>query len=282
LSNVIKQPFVEVAENAVEVANFDEELKDTNKDEQINNEENYDLDENKEEPKDSTMIKEDNYYSNGDYRGISKVLMEREKALKQKERNVKIQTEEIIKNAGKKAENIISAAQKQAQIVIEDAQNEGAEAGYSDGLAKGKREAEKFRRQLEKEYQEKKEELLAEQKQFEKDFIDKISVILEKMTNVMVEDNKEVLGHIIEREFADIERSDTYLIKVSAKDYEYVNEKKQMLRGFIKDEASLEIAVTDNLDSNMCIIETDNSVIDCSLDTQLSNLIMDLKLLSRV
>jgi len=281
LSNVIKQPYVEVSENKIEVANFDKDLNKTNENELIEENEEYILEETSE-MQDEDMIKEDNYYSSGDFRGISKVLMEREKALKQKEQDVKIQTEEIIKNAGKKAESIISAAEKQAEIVVETAKNEGAEAGYNDGLQRGKREAQKFRQQLEKEYQQKQEELLEEQKQFEKDFIDKISIILEKMTNVMLEDSKDVLCHIIEREFTDIEKSDSYLIKVSAKDYEYVNEKKQMLKDYIRDEASLEIVVTDNLESNMCIIETDNSVIDCSLDTQLSNLIMDLKLLSRL
>ena len=44
---------------------------------------------------------------------------------------------------------------------------------------------------------------------------------------------------------------------------------------------SLEIVETDTLSRNKCLIETDNSVIDCSIDTQIKNLITDLRMLSK-
>lgn len=222
------------------------------------------------------------YEKNNDYRGLSKVLAEREKAIRIKEENAKIQTDEIIKNASKKAENMINAAQKQADLLIENATKQATDEGYNDGYQKGKKDAEKLKDKFRVELEEKKEELLVEQRVFEKDLMDRIALVLEKITGIIVEEHKEVICHIINREFMDIERSDNYLIKVSQRDYEYVNSKKQHLQGYIREDAALEIVQTDTLDENRCIIETDNSVIDCSLDTQLKNLITDLKLLAKV
>ena len=46
--------------------------------------------------------------------------------------------------------------------------------------------------------------------------------------------------------------------------------------------SNIEIVESDNLTHNKCLIETDNSVIDCSVDTQIKNLMTDLELLSKM
>ena len=79
-----------------------------------------------------------------------------------------------------------------------------------------------------------------------------------------------------------VEEGDTYNgWTLSKEDYDLVNNKKQMLAEYIGEESSIEIVETETLSRNKCLIETDNSVIDCSIDTQIKNLITDLRMLSK-
>ena len=86
--------------------------------------------------------------------------------------------------------------------------------------------------------------------------------------------------HIINNALSNSPNNNTYVIRVAKEDYEFVNDKKNEIMENLKEGVSVEINIADNLTRNKCIIETDNTVIDCSLDVQLENLIEDLRLLS--
>ena len=103
-----------------------------------------------------------------------------------------------------------------------------------------------------------------------------------KEKDAIIDDKQDVLFHIINRTIADLEKSNNYIIRVSREDYELVNSKKQLFYDYVMDGANIEILESDNLTHNKCLIETDNSVIDCSVDTQIKNLITDLELLSKL
>ena len=96
-----------------------------------------------------------------------------------------------------------------------------------------------------------------------------------------MDDKKDVILHLINQQINNVEKSNNYVIRVSKEDYDLVNNKKQMLAEYIGEESSIEIVETDTLSRNKCLIETDNSVIDCSIDTQIKNLITDLRMLSK-
>jgi flagellar assembly protein FliH len=63
---------------------------------------------------------------------------------------------------------------------------------------------------------------------------------------------------------------------------EYLISRKNDLLNVLPTDATLRIVEEINLTKNQCLIETDQRVIDCSLDVQLNNLITDLKLLGGI
>ena len=50
----------------------------------------------------------------------------------------------------------------------------------------------------------------------------------------------------------------------------------------MKENAVVEIVIDSKLEKSQCFIETDTSVIECSLDVQLENLITDLRFLAGI
>ena len=69
------------------------------------------------------------------------------------------------------------------------------------------------------------------------------------------------------------------MLRVSKADIARVSSKKATLRMLAKEVQEFDIVEDSSLSENQCIIETDNKIIDCSLDAQLSNLEEHVKLL---
>jgi len=215
-------------------------------------------------------------------RDLATVLKEKENMLRDQEANLKVKYQNIIDAAENKADDILSEARKIANEVKTEAISYGQKEGYRVGMENAaqeiaaiKEEVQKERDSLEQEYNDKIEN-------FEKDFIGIFITLCEKLFGIIIDDKQEVLLHIINRTISDLERSNNYIIRVSREDYELVNNKKGLLYDYVADGASIEIIESDNLTHNKCLIETDNSVIDCSVDTQVKNLMADLEMLSKL
>ena len=72
-----------------------------------------------------------------------------------------------------------------------------------------------------------------------------------------------------------------FMIHVSPKDYEKVYEKKaELLSKVSRDNIRLEVIEDVTVADRQCIIETENGVFDCGIDTQLSELKKRFKLLA--
>jgi flagellar assembly protein FliH len=107
-----------------------------------------------------------------------------------------------------------------------------------------------------------------------------IASLVEKITGIVVEDKKEVILYLITNAIQNYDKSDNYTIKVSKDDFENVSENREMLLSAIGKEVPVTITEDAGLTKNQCLIETDQHVINCSLDIQLNNLITDLKLIA--
>lgn len=157
---------------------------------------------------------------------------------------------------------------------------EAREKGYGDGLIAGEEEVLRAKREAEEvceQYRLETERGIAE---LEPKFAEIISLLVEKITGIITEDRKEVISHLIHGAIQTSYDSKSYLIKVSKEDYEYVRSKKEELIELILKDASLEVIKDNSLGKNQCLIETETSVIDCSLDVQLQRLKEDIRLLS--
>ena len=198
---------------------------------------------------------------------------------------VSAQSQEIIAEAKEEAEKIKEAALMDAQAEIEalrqSAYEEGKggwyEAGYDEAVKQVEQQKMQLleeRKQLEAEYQELADNL-------EPKFVEALTDIYEKVFQVDLQKEHDILMHLIASTMHKMEGSSNYLIHVSKEDYSYVNSKKEeLLAASVSANASIELVEDVTLGPNDCIIETDGGIFDCGLGTQLEELSQKLRLLS--
>ncbi|MCR5607774.1 MAG: hypothetical protein K6G26_01760 [Lachnospiraceae bacterium] len=237
-------------------------------------------DEEEENSEVSVDGENDNDFKEKSIRDITKSFMEKQQELEYEKMMLEKKADEIINTATVRAETIVNEAQEKYDSIKQQAYDEGHKLGYDDGIAEGEARINEIRENLELEYNNK--NILLDEKisKFELDFVELASSIIEKITGIIVDDKKEVIMHLINNALSNSPNNNTYVIRVAKEDYEFVNDKKNEIMENLKEGVSVEINIADNLTRNKCIIETDNTVIDCSLDVQLENLIEDLRLLS--
>ncbi len=204
-----------------------------------------------------------------------------------------LEEEEQIEGVTEKASKILEDAELEAKQILEKAKNEAekikadtlafaTKKAYEDGMQQVKKEAQKLKAEHEAMVYQLQQEQEESRRNMEPQMVTIIASLLEKITGILVEDKEEVILNLVSRALRNMEKSDEYYIRVSKEDFEYVAMRKNLLLTAIGREVPLYVTEDTNLNKNQCIIETDNKVINCSLDVQLSNLITDLKLLASI
>ena len=193
---------------------------------------------------------------------------------------LKIKADKILEDAKAEAERIIQEAEAEAEQIRSNAYEEGRESGISDGRAEAADELAKQSRQLDEQYNERLNMLEEQEKQLEPQFADIMTGLIGKVTGILCEDKKEVIIHLIDQALHGIERTSRILLRVSRDDLGNVTMKRGELSESVKPNVEFDIMEDASLSHNQCIIETDSRIIDCSLDTQLSSLSEQIRLLS--
>ena len=202
-----------------------------------------------------------------------------------------ISPEEIRRLAKEEAEGIISAATGQAEAIVSDARNEaealreqarmeGFAAGEQEGTAKANARLEELRRQMDEEHRRLEEDYQQRIQELEPYLVDVISDVFEKVFHVQFDDNKGILIYLIQKVILNAEGTKDFQIRVSQKDYGYVEEHKEEITKRVGAAIHIEIMPDAALQERQCMIETDSGVFDCGTDVQLENLIKKIKSLS--
>ena len=212
---------------------------------------------------------------------LSQALKEKERMLRDEEANLKVRYGQIMEEAQAKAEQIVNDAKEEAEHIREQALTEGKEEGRTIGLSQGQEELEELKIKLNNERTQLEDQYNNMISKFETDFVEIFINVFERISGIMIDEKKDVILHLINQQIGEVEKSNHYVIRVSKEDFELVNSRKQTLHDYIGNDATIEVIETDTLSRNKCLIETDNSVIDCSIDTQIKNLINDLRMLSK-
>lgn len=198
---------------------------------------------------------------------------------------ISAQAQEILASAHREADSIKSNALIEAQADIEnlrqstyeEARSQGYDNGYNEAIAQveqQKAQLQDERRQMEEEYQ-------ALVKSLEPKFVEALTDIYEKVFQIDLQKEHDIIIHLIASTMHKIEGNSNYLIHVSKEDYPYVNMKKNdVLVSAVSANASVELVEDLTLGPNDCIIETDGGIFDCGLGTQLEELTQKLRLLS--
>jgi flagellar assembly protein FliH len=191
------------------------------------------------------------------------------------------QKDELLENAHKEAELIIAKALEDSKRTSEYLYEEAQKNGYEAGMLKARAELEARKKQYEELENRLKldySELIAK---LEPEFCDVLIALLKKLTGVIIEEKRDIILYLIHNAISQADNCKNYIIKTSKEDYAFVLSKKDELLEVITGESvSIDIIADKDLDKNQCLIETESSVIDCSLDVQLKGMIQDLKLLS--
>lgn len=201
----------------------------------------------------------------------------------------------LLNEAMDKAKNLQDDAKVQAAMIISEAENNAEEIrenarqeGYEQGLAEGREESVRLMdEQLAQLREEQKKELSISRQQLEEQFrdtekevVDLACKLISKLTGMLVDDYKPVMLHMINESLSKSDTSRRFVIHVADELYSYIEDNKGRLVGATNPGIEIEIYGDSKLEKNSCQIDTDNGIIDLSMDVQVRNLIMAIKLLS--
>lgn len=193
---------------------------------------------------------------------------------------VKQYAETIIKEAQAQAEEMISSAKANALQIMEEAREQGREEGLNSGIADLEAKREEMNQELAKTAKKMEQEWEKQAKQLEPQFADLTMKLVEKLTGIAAEDKKDLILYLISTALKPIRGPKQFYIRISKDDAAIVTQKKEELAELLSGDAILEIIEDSTLNKNQCFIETEDRLLDVSLDVQLKNLSDHLKMLA--
>ncbi|MBQ8923667.1 MAG: hypothetical protein IJ053_02615 [Lachnospiraceae bacterium] len=194
------------------------------------------------------------------------------------------EAERIKAAAEDEAERIIEAAQAQADEIKENAYKAGFEQGVEEGSSEGQKRADEYLANIKKEQEELAAKLDEENDAYLRDaehkLVDFTCAMVEKITGILIDDYKPVMFNMINNALNEAEASLKYTIKICEDSYYYVEDNKERIVGAANPNITIDIFSDPKLEKGQCTIETDNGIIDLSMDIQIQNLITAFKMLS--
>ncbi len=186
----------------------------------------------------------------------------------------------IITNANNQADSIIDNARIEAENIKNNAFEEGRKLGYEEGIKEGrtlideeKANLEVLRNNIEIDRKKAIDEL-------EPQLVNTILDVFEKVTHVLSDDKKELILQLVDSAITQVDIGNNFIVRVSKDDGQYVKEHKEEILNSVDRDIHVDIVEDITMKKNQCLIETDYGIYDCSLDTQLENLIREIRLLS--
>lgn len=197
------------------------------------------------------------------------------------EEEIQQMIEERLQEAQRQADEIINAAYGEVEAIRRNAHDEGVRAGYDEGARKARAELADMEDKLEQKAQQLERDYEAKITQLEPMFIDTVTDVYEKIFHADLMEYRDILVYLVEAVMKKSDDDTQFMIHVSPKDYEKVYEKKaELLSKVSRDNIRLEVIEDVTVADRQCIIETENGVFDCGIDTQLSELKKRFKLLA--
>ena len=183
--------------------------------------------------------------------------------------------------ADKEAAQILEQARQEADDVRQQAFDQGFEEGKAEGIRRGQSEIENEKNEILQEKDNFRKQYEDTMAQMEPKFADVLCTLLQKLTGVLVSDQREVLTYLIHRTMMDMEPSSKFVLRVSTEDFPYMEAHKEEILMKAGVDAAVEVQEEKSLKDGECIIETDSQMMDCSFHTQLKNMTDTLRLLAQ-
>ena len=162
-------------------------------------------------------------------------------------------------------------------IALEAAKSQG----YEEGRNTGYMELEEERKALaedRKKHEEEYAELLFE---LEPKFVRYITNIYEKVFQVDLSEEKNIVVNLLRNAMQKVEGSKNYIVHVSKEDYKFVYErKKELADAAMAEDVIIDVVEDLTMKSGDALIETANGIFDCGVETQLTAIKKKLMLLA--
>ena len=188
--------------------------------------------------------------------------------------------EQIIADANSQAEEILSAAKLNADAMKNLARQDGEKEGYNEGTQRAAMELQEAQRSMQSEVDKIQNDYMEKQLQMERKIVEMCLPVFEHVFSVELGGRKDVIYHLLDHCIMKIERTGQMQIKVSDANADFIKSKKDEIQGKVGAEVGLDIIADPLLNDSQCIIETDGGIFDCSIDTELDNLIREIRALS--
>ena len=194
---------------------------------------------------------------------------------------LRAQAEAELEAAREEVEQIKQIARESLEREKQEVLDEARRTGYDEGYRMAQTEAEQMKEEIRKERIRLEEEYDSMIEELEPQFIDTITAVYNHIFQVELENERNILVHLIETTLRKVESSRVFIVHVSKDDYPYVNmQKKTLTEEVVSGRGVVEIVEDMTLHKNECMIETDGGIFDCGVGTQLEELTRRLKLLS--
>ncbi|MGN0346444.1 MAG: FliH/SctL family protein [Lachnospiraceae bacterium] len=200
-----------------------------------------------------------------------------------------MQETEIVNAAKEDAQKIIDDANLKAKEIQEQAQEnghkEGFDLGYREGLDAANEEIKKQEKMLQNRFagleQELKDNYEVLQANMESELVHVLTQVYSHVLGIELSSHNELILFLLKRALADVGAGKNYVIHVSKADIALVQEEITELAALVGvPEENISIVEDNSLSENGCLIESETGIFDCGLDTQLSLLKKQLRMLS--
>ena len=197
---------------------------------------------------------------------------ERQKLSDEVNEQVMQEKNDILAKAEAEAEELVQHATQQAEQIKTMAHSEGFDAGKQEGLAAAEEQLQQIEEELHQSVGQELDQIRQQRQQMEPFFADLTAKLVEKLTGQVCAENKEVILHLIQNAEGTLDRPKQVVLRVSGEDMAAVSGHKAELKEQLPEQTEFDILEDASLSANQCIIETEDKMIDCSLDVQLQNL----------
>ncbi|MCR5594282.1 MAG: hypothetical protein K6G12_00385 [Lachnospiraceae bacterium] len=192
----------------------------------------------------------------------------------------KAEADEIVATAEQLAREFKENSRREAEIECTRIRADAKQAGYQDGLVQAQDEYSARMQELDMREQALMQEFESIYAELEPKFISTITGIYERIFHVELGQYEPILSNLVATAMRGIEASKQYIVHVSREDYADLNDTHRALLEEAAPGCRVDVIEDVGLTRNQCMLETDNGIFDCGMDTQLSELRRKLMILS--
>ncbi len=189
----------------------------------------------------------------------------------------KTEASRIIEEARQQAAELLEEAKAAAAGLLEEAKQEGYQAAQT--MITDEREA--FRQELNQESEARKSQLEQEYRVkhdvMEQELLDVILTVFNKVFHIQFDEKREILLSLVNDTLMNVGDEKSFRIRVAPGQVAFLEKNREEILDHAGHDIELDILPDPSMKGNDCVIETDSGVFDCGMDTQLENLIRDIR-----